>query len=365
MGWTTSPGYRVSEERTLPPSEKRKREAAGRGEVWQSRELGTALVTLAGLAWLWLCGAGLMRACVVVMRNGLTARSFEATMLQPLVPPLLAFAGLAIAGGVAGPLLLGPRWSGQALAPKPSRLSPVAGLKRMVGVAGLAELGKALVKAVLLGAAGWWAVGGQLGLGQAAPAMGQAAQTGATLLRLLGALTAALLVIALADVPWQWSRWIAKLRMTRQEARDEQRESDGNPETKAAQRRQARAAARNALRPAMAEATVVTVNPSEFAVALRYVPGRDGAPVIVARGRDLVAAAIRDLAAERKVPILRYPQLTRAIFFTGRIGQPIRDDLYGPVAAVLAYVFAVDAEAPMPEVAVPKGARFDEFGRGE
>ena len=356
----------MADDKTLPPSEKRKREAIERGETWQSRELGTALVTLAGLAWAWSSGAALVTGCAAMLRGGLQARGFEPAMLQLLATPLISFAALAMAGGVAGPLLLGPRWSGQAVVPKPGRLDPLAGLKRMAGLQGPVELGKAMAKAGLLGAAGWWAVGGALGLdGAPAPVSGIAARTGATLLHLLGALTTALLVIAALDVPWQRSRWLAKLRMSRQEVRDEARESDGNPETKAAQRRAARAAARQALRPAMAEATVVTVNPAEFAVALRYVPGRDAAPVIVARGRDIVAAAIRDLAAERKVPVLRYPQLTRAIFFTGRIGQPIRDDLYGAVAAVLAYVFSVDAEAPLPEVAVPAAARFDAFGRRE
>ena len=113
-----------------------------------------------------------------------------------------------------------------------------------------------------------------------------------------------------------------------------------------------------------ADATVVTVNPTEFAVALRYDPMRDAAPIIVALGRDLIAATIRELAAEHGVPVLRYPQLTRAIFFTGRIGSPIREDLYAAVAAVLAFVFSLDAEASrgMPVVEVPEGARFDEYG---
>ena len=367
----------MSGEKILPPSEKRKREARERGETWQSRELGTAMVTLAGLAWLWGSGAELFAACTSLLRTGLAitpGQSFDLAILAPLKPPLLSFAALVIAGGVAGPLLLGPRWSGSALAPKPGRINPIAGLRRMVGLQGPVEFGKALAKAALLAAAAWWATGGVLSLPGSASPLGGASAAGTMLLRLLGACTLALLLIAGLDVPWQRSRWLAKLRMSLQEAKDEARESDGNPETKAAQRRAARAAARTALRPAMAEATVVTINPSEFAVALRYVPGRDAAPVIVARGREHIAAAIRDLAAERRVPVLRYPQLTRAIFFTGKIGEPIRDDLYAAVAAVLAYVFSIDAEAraqphanprEQPDVAVPVAMRFDEFGSRE
>ena len=362
----------MSSEKVHDPTDKRKREAAERGEVWQSRELGTALVTLAGLAWLWLSGKALFAACAQILRGGLLIgpdrRLDTAALLGPLVTPLVSFALLVIAGGVAGPLLLGPRWSSGALTPKPGRLSPLAGLKRMVGAQGPVELGKAVLKAALLGGAGWWSVGHALGLGGFPASPGRAAAAiGATTLHLMTALTVTLLLIAAIDLPWQRSRWLAKLRMTLQEVRDEQRESDGNPETKAAQRRMARIGAKRALRPAMAEATVVTVNPSEFAVALRYVPGRDSAPVIVARGRDVIAAAIRELAAERGVPVLRYPQLTRAIFFTGKIGEPIRDDLYAAVAAVLAYVFSIDAEAgapaAAPEIAVPPALHFDGFGR--
>lgn len=155
-----------------------------------------------------------------------------------------------------------------------------------------------------------------------------------------------------------------RIRMSKQEVKEESRESEGSPETRAAQRRMARQAARRALAPAMAEASVVVVNPAHFAVALRYVPGRDAAPIVVAKGRDIIAEAIRDLAGEKAVPILRYPQLTRAIYFTASVGAPIRDDLFAAVAAVLAFVFSLDAAArDQPDVEIPPAMRFDENGR--
>ena len=363
-----------ADSKTEAPTDKRRRDAAERGEVWQSRELGTALGVIGGAAWLAVAGPGLVAACGAILARELTIapdRDLDlGALLAPLALPLAGFAAVVLMSLVAGPLLLGPHWSARALAPKPSRLDPLAGLKRIVGSQGLVELAKALLKATIVGGAGWYALHGALAsvvaLG-AGDARGAAAFAGSLALDLLAALSVALLLIAALDVPWQRSRWLAKLRMTRQEIRDERKESDGSPEVRALQRRLARANARRALRPAMAEATVVTINPAEFAVALRYVPGRDAAPVIIARGQGLIAAAIRDLAAERRVPILRYPQLTRAIFFTGKVGAPIRDDLYGTVAAVLAFVFSLDAEAGRepPPVAVPPGARFDEFGRGE
>ena len=354
------------DQKTEAPTDKRRREAAERGEIWQSREFGTAMVTLGGVAWLGIFGAALVDGCRIVLARGLTLRPGRevdvGAMLAPLAWPLLLFAAMVMVSAVAGPLLLGSRWSGKAATPKFSRVDPLAGLKRMANLNGLGELGKSLVKAVLLGAAGWYALGplvtgaGSLG--------GAATRVGAAALGLLAWFTAALFLIAAIDLPWTRMRWMAKLRMSRQDVIDERKESDGNPEVRAAQRRQARAGARRALRPAMAEATVVTINPSEFAVALRYLPGRDPCPIIVAKGQGAVAAAIRDLAAERRVPMLRYPALTRAIYFTGTVGSPIRDDLYGPVAAVLAYVFSVDAGAP-PIVEVPASARYDAAGQTE
>ncbi len=367
-----------ADSKTEAPSAKRRADARARGEVWQSRELDTALGILGGVAWLALAGRGLFEACAALVARGLSigaARTLDpGALLAPLAPPLTAFAAVMVVAAVAGPLLLGPHWSGGALAPKPSRLDPLAGLRRLAGLQGPGELGKALVKAALVGGAGWFALSDVAGLAAlaAAPPLAAAARLGSLALHLLVVLSGALLAVAALDVPWQRSRWLAKLRMTKQEVRDEAREADGNPQVRAAQRRLARANARRALRPAMAEATVVTVNPTEFAVALRYVPGRDAAPVIVARGRDLIAAAIRDLAAERRVPVLRYPQLTRAIFFTGSVGSAIRDDLYAPVAAVLAFVLSVDAdvktgeaERHQPDIVVPRAARFDAFGRAE
>jgi flagellar biosynthesis protein FlhB len=367
-----------NDQKTEEPSEKRLREAGERGDVLQSRELGTALMMVAATGWLVTLGPGLVQACMAVMRRGLTldgdAGGFDplprvAAMIAPLGPPLLGFAALALVGLVAGPLLTSARFSAGALAPKLSRINPAAGIQRMFGMQAPVELAKALLKA-----------GGLLGIGfillrahvptlvglDALSPPAAAAALADTIAALLTGLTAVLLLIAGIDLPVQWVRHRGRLRMTRQEVRDEAKESDGSPETKAAIRRAQRAAAKGALRPAMAEATVVVVNPTEFAVALRYDPARDAAPVVVAKGRDMMAGAIRELAAERKVPVLRYPQLTRAIYFTASVGQPIRDDLYTSVAAVLAFVFNLDRAAAAttpPEIDVPRAMRFDEFGR--
>ncbi|TRW14087.1 EscU/YscU/HrcU family type III secretion system export apparatus switch protein [Glacieibacterium frigidum] len=346
-------------EKTHDPTTKRREDAAKRGDVWQSRELGTALVGIATLAAAAWCGPALVAGCAQLVAQGLGAPG-DPPAIGGLVVPLAVMAGLIVVAGIAGPLLLGARWSGQAAAPKASRLDPLAGCKRMIGPQGLIELGKALVKAVLLGGVGWAAIDAPLIA--SGDLMGGAARLGGQIVALLAGLAVALAIVAALDLPLTRAQWWGKLRMTLQEVRDEHKESEGSSEVRAQQRQRARAAARAALHPAMADATVVTVNPAEFAVALRYVPGRDACPVVVAKGRDVVAAAIRDLAAENKVPVLRYPQLTRGIFFTAKVGAPIRDDLFGAVAAVLAYVFSVDRDVP-PEVAVPPSAHFDADGR--
>ena len=174
----------------------------------------------------------------------------------------------------------------------------------------------------------------------------------------------ALAAIAALDIPAQLIQRGGRLRMTKQEVKDEHKESEGNPEVKGQQRARARAMLGKGARKAIAEAHVVLTNPTHFAVALRYDRGRDQVPVVVARGRGATALAIRELAAEATVPVLEYPQLARAVYYTSREGQEVRDDLYLAIATVLAFVFNVNAAAggSPPPIDVPTGARFDENG---
>ncbi len=366
-----------ADQKTEAPTDKRRRESRAKGEVLQSRELGTALVLWAGIGWLLVAGGGLVVACMTLLRQSMILASGEwrvgsdtafAVAGQLLLRPMLIFGAVATLGMIAAPLLTARQWSPAALVPKLSRVNPLAGLQRMFGAKILFEVGKATLKAVLLFGIGGFVIEARLPalltLGAASPEAA-GAQLAATLGALLAALGGGLLLIAGVDFPIQLLRHITKLKMSKQEVRNEARESEGSPETKAAQRAQARRAAKRALAPAMAEASVVVTNPTEFAVALRYQPGRDAAPIVVARGQDVIAAAIRELAGDRDVPVLRYPELTRAIYFTAKVGEPIRDDLYAAVAAVLAFVFSLEklAEQPQPEVDIPGALRFDTNGR--
>ena len=362
------------DQKTEAPTAKRRRESAEKGETLQSRELGTALTIGAALAWVTTGAGALVVACRAVVRDGLSLSDpahidplpHLGRLTHGLVAPLLVFAAIVIAGAVAGPLLTAPNFAPAAFAPKPGRLNPIAGLQRMFGTHALAELGKAALKAGLVFGAGGGVIAatlsGLVALGATDPAAGAARIATATT-GLLVALCFALAVVAAVDLPLQLMRHRTKLRMSKQEVREENRESEGSPETRAAQRRMARQAAKRALAPAIATASVVVVNPAHFAVALRYIAGRDAAPVVVAKGRDVIAEAIRDLAADEAVPILRYPQLTRAIYFSATVGAPIRDELFGAVAAVLAFVLYLDGSTrDQPEVDVPDALNFDETG---
>jgi len=369
------------DQKTEAPTEKRRRDAAQKGDVLQSRELGTALVVLGGAAWFALAGPWMMEALERMLVRSL---SFDDGALEAFDPggavmgmigaiaiPLASLFAVTLIAAIGTPALLGSlgfRWS--AVAFKGGKLNPLSGIKRIFGAQGLIELAKSMAKVVLLGAVGVWLLAGQadelmtLGRQDIGPALGQ---LGHSFIIAVLVMALALAVIALIDIPAQIFQRGGRLRMTKQEVKDEHKQTEGSPELKAAIRRKQHETLRGSARTAIAEASVVLVNPTHFAVALRYRPGLDAAPIVVARGRGATAQAIRDLADEHTVPVLSYPQLTRAIYYTARAGQVIREDLYIAVATVLAFVFNLDramAEGvAQPNVEVPPEARFDENGR--
>jgi flagellar biosynthetic protein FlhB len=369
------------DEKTEEPTAQRRRKAAEQGDVLQSRELGTALVVLAGAGWLALAGPWMMAGLQGMLVEGLSFGRGDVAGFDPArtAMRLLGAIALPVAGllattliaAVATPALLGSlgfRWS--ALGFKASKLNPGSGLKRIFGMQGWVELGKSIAKIVLLGTIGWWLFRGQ----EASILAGGGRDIGAAIGELGRTFVFALLVMALGlvliagiDVPAQMLQRGGRLRMTKQEVKDEYRQSEGSPELKSAIRRRQHETLRGSARTAVVDATVVLTNPTHFAVALRYRIGIDAAPLVVARGRGATAQAMRELAAENQVPVLSYPQLARAIYFTAQPGQTVREDLYIAVATVLAFVFNLDAAmadpARPPAVEVPVDARFDEEGR--
>lgn len=365
-------------ERNEAPTAKRLQKASDDGDLLKSRDTATALVVLAGVAWLALFGPSLLTACKAVMAAAFQFDRGDVEDFSPfrplaeagikLLPGLFTLFAISIAAGVLSQVgLSGLHWNGKLLLPKGSRVNPAAGLKRIFGANGWIELGKSLLKAVLLGGIGYVMLkrtaATSLNLAQA-DLPGAIAAIGDAFTVTMFAMAAGLVLIAGVDLPIQIVQRVRRLRMSKQEVKDENKESEGNPETKAQQRARARAMLGKGARKAIAEAHVVLTNPTHFAVALRYERGRDHAPVVVAKGRGATALAIRELAGEHAVPMLEYPQLARAVYYTSREGQEVRDDLYLAIATVLAFVFNLNAAAGglPPSVEVPTAARFDENG---
>jgi flagellar biosynthetic protein FlhB len=359
------------QERSERPSQRRLEKARSEGQVARSRELNTVAIVLAGgAAYLlfggWAVGAlsdvlgqGLGRAAELVrepasagaVMNLLAAGVGDS--LRLLAPVMI---GALVATLLAPALLGGFTLSGEALRPKFSRLDPLAGFHRMLSLHGLMELAKTLLKfGVLTGLAALllWSLRDELlalGIGEPDAAI---AESGRIVRFAFIAVAAGLLLIAFVDVPFVLFSHLKKLMMTKQELREEHKETEGSPESKARLRRIAREIASRRMMAEVPRADVVLTNPTEYAVALRYSDRPDRAPRVVAKGRGLIAARIREIAAEHKVPTCESPLLTRAIFFNAEIGAEIPAGLYLAVARVLVWVMnlktARAASKPMPE----------------
>ncbi|WP_018075999.1 EscU/YscU/HrcU family type III secretion system export apparatus switch protein [Novosphingobium nitrogenifigens] len=370
-----------SGEKTFAPTAKRKRDAIKRGDVLRSRELNIAVGTAVGVAWLVLAGPWVMRSIDRTARTGLAwdrdslehfdpmARLLGAMM--DVMPPVLLLGVGVVAASLIVQLGFGDgAFLAENALPKASRLNPVNGLSRMFGLQGLVEIGKGLMKLALLGTIAFvWLksrlatlVG--LGAGQLHAQLGFA---WSSLSLLLEYLAAGLVVIALADFPVQWLRRNKRLRMSLQEIRDENKETEGSPENKGAIRRRQRAMANGSMQKALREAQFVITNPTHFAVALSYDPDRAPAPVVLAKGRGDKALAMKELAFTLNVPTLEFPALARSVYYTTRENQMIREELYAAVASVLAFVLSLKRgeSPPTPDVDVPVEVRFDTEGRPE
>jgi flagellar biosynthetic protein FlhB len=338
-------------EKTEAPSERRLERAREAGQVARSRELSTLLLMLVAGATLLYGGGALVDDLERVMRAGMTlerADAFSGTAMFLRVQNLATHGLLAIAplfaalmvAAVAGPIALGG-WvfSTDALLPQFSRINPGAGLGRMVSGQGAIELGKAILKSLLLGGIGAMVLWqsrtdlltlGEMDLGQALARVGNMIAHGLIWLCL------GLALIAAVDVPIQIIRRTRSLRMTRQEVRDENRELLGDPRLKARIRALQRAAARRRMMAQVPKADVVVVNPEHYAVALQYRETMR-APRVIAKGTDLIAARIREIAGEHRIPLLEAPPLARALYRHTELDQEIPVALYEAVAQVMAY----------------------------
>lgn len=342
-----------AEDRTEAATPRRLEKARAEGSVALSREL-TALAVLGAAALvLMLDGPDLsrrlaLRLGVVLEQAG--RRDPVATMRAAGIEGLRALAPFALAALLAGAgavlLQTGFLFSLKALAPDFTRLSPKRGLARLFGFDGLMETMKSIAKLGVVGWAAWWALAGALPQLQGAVAWSAphlAEQTLRLVIKLMLAILAAQAVIAVLDVLVTRLRHTRRLRMSRQEQRDEHKEAEGDPHIKARIRRLRLARARRRMMAAVPRATVVITNPTHYAVALSYAEGQ-GAPRIIAKGVDEVAARIRELAQKHGVPLVANPPLARALYPL-ELDRGVPAEHYQAVAEIIAYVWRLRGRA--------------------
>jgi flagellar biosynthesis protein FlhB len=341
------------QDRTEQPTQKRLDEARKGGQVPRSRELTTAAVVLVAGMGLRFSGAGMSAGFAALMKSGLTLSRDQALDQNLMLPNLVALAwqglvvtgpifGLTMAAALLSPLAIGGwNMSFTALVPDFSRLNPITGLQRLFSVRGLGELLKAYAKFLLVGVIAIIFLRAKspelLSLGNEPlnVAMAHAVTlTGSALLALSGSLA----IIAGIDVPLPLRQYMNQLRMSRQEVRQEHRESDGSPEVKGKIRRMQQDLARRRMLQEVPKADVVITNPTHYSVALRYDEKRMRAPIVVAKGVDEVAANIRKIAVENKVPVFEAPPLARVLFRDVDLNAEVPASLYVAVAQVLTYV---------------------------
>jgi flagellar biosynthetic protein FlhB len=373
-----------SAEQTEEPTARKLRNARDEGQVARSAELPAAAVTIGAILAMFMMGGYWMTQMTEIFASGfkfdrktidnpdLMVTTFAHHLGQSfllIVPILLVTAILAVlSSGATGGYL----FSLKGIMPKASKLSLMAGFKRMFGAHAAIELLKSILKFTLVATVLWALVSRQMDqmmqLGQMAlePALAAAGwMIGESALWL----SLSLLVIALIDAPYQRYSFIKQMRMTKQEVKDEMKDMEGRPEVKQQIRRRQREMANNRMLQKVKDADVIITNPEHFAVALSYDPTGDGAPVLLAKGSDHMAARIREEAQKHGVEMFAAPPLARALYFSTEVDHPVPEALYLAVAQVIAYVFGLADVRPgmapitKPQPKVPASMMFDTNGK--
>ena len=372
------------DDKTEEPTARRLEKAKEDGQVLRSQDMTIAAVTGSVIASLYLGGFWMGPRFVDTFAEALTIPAnyaFEANLatnrlsaltLESFVTVIPVFA-LAIVAAIGSATALGGFvFSAKAFAPKASKLNPIKGMSRIFGLKALVELGKSVAKFSLVAS-----IGGsylyfnfdsimQVGNGPINNAIGQSVET-----VLLGALvaTVALVIIAMIDVPYQRYEFIKKLKMTKQEIKDEMKDIEGQPEVKQRIRAKQREMAQQRQLDDVPSADVVITNPQHFAVALVYEMDKEDAPRVVAKGKNFMAKRIRERATDNSVEIFESPLLARALYFTCDVGMYIPAGLFHAVAQVIAYVYSLNSVSAdgqrmtKPKPQIPDDMVFDESGR--
>ncbi len=342
------------QDKSEEPTEKRLTDARKKGQIPRSRELNTFVALMTGSVMLLFTGKSITKGLSELMRQQLSLSReviydaaspvifFEQVLLDgillifPLAIPLVIVALLT-------PMMMGGwNFTTESMVPKFSKMNPLSGLKRMFGVQGLVGLIQSIVKIALV-----FFVAGSLfkfyfdqfmGLNSLSLSSGIYKSADIILFSLL-ILSSTLILVVAIDVPYQLWNTKRQLKMTKQEVKDESKEQEGNPEVKGQIRRKQMEMAQQRMMDEVPKADVIVTNPAHFAVALKYDPMSAGAPVVLAKGTDLIAAQIRNVATAEDIPLVAAPPLARALYYSTKIDEEIPQGLFLAVAQILAYVF--------------------------
>ena len=370
-------------DKTEDPTEKRKKDSREKGEIARSKELNTLAIMLAGSAGLLIFGGALAEDLMEVMRYNFSISretlyntdSMAAFLLHSGKIALIALQPVLITlliAAIVGPIALGGwLFAAGSLAPKFSRMNPLAGLKRMFSAKALVELLKALAKFFII------LIVALLVLKSDIDDLLRIAHEPLELavihsLQVVGWsalwMACGLILIAAVDVPVQLWESHKKLLMTKQEVRDEHKDQEGRPEVKQRIRQVQREMSQRRMMAAIPDADVIITNPTHYAVALKYDPEKGGAPMLLAKGSDFLALKIREIGAKHNILLLESPALARSIYHSTELEQEIPAGLYLAVAQVLAYVYQIRQHQagkgkrpdPLKDVPIPPDLRRDE-----
>ena len=371
------------QDKTEEPTAQRLSKAREEGQIARSQELAPAAMMVIATLFFTMMGQYLFNSMGSLFKSQLQfdRKITDKAELLPaifgsaivdgfvIVLPLIAIMAViaALSTTLSGGLIFAPKLA----LPKFSKLNPMTGLKRMFGTDALIQLGKAVAKFLVVGAILLVSVMNnlndltnisQMDLGQAVRVAGTIIVDSCFWLSL------GLVLVALVDVPLQRHQLNKKLMMTKQEVKDEMKNSEGNPEVKGQIRRRQREILNNKMMTKVKDADVVITNPTHFAVALSYDPNGEGAPILVAKGDDGLAARIREEATKHGVYLFEAPLLARALYFTTKLDHPIPEALYHAVAQVIAFVFSLNQsygrgqEVIKPDPKIPDEMKFDANG---
>lgn len=345
------------QEKTEDPTAKRLEEARKKGQVARSKELGTTGVLVASAVALLLLGDSLGISLMEVMQSQFQLERDDAfdtkkvfsvfgTSIENISTPLMGIFGIILlAAFIANSLLGGINFSWEAMAPKLNKMSPLKGFKRMFGMQAIVELVKSVLKVAVVATVAVLLI--KLYLFDILYLSIQDLPNNTfdateMLAWIFLGLCCSTLIIALVDVPYQIYNHTKQLKMSKQEVKDEYKNTEGNPEIKGRIRQAQREISQRKMMQEVPNADVVVTNPTHYSVAIKYDTEKSNAPFVVAKGADIIAMHIRTIAKERDVPIVETPMLTRSIYYTTDINQQVPEQLFVAVAQVLAYVYQLD-----------------------